>query len=180
MSKARRKFTTAEKSKIALEAIKGELTISEIASKYMVHLTQINKWKKLALTQIPEAFTGKQKQVEKRHTSELSALYEQVGRLKVENEFLKKSVTCLPVDRRPLLEPAHPTLSIREQCRLLGVNRSSLYYRPVERNEFKLEKLNLLNLVDETYTEHPFMGTRMMADYLQLQGLKSLKRHHTR
>lgn len=66
MSKARRKFTTAEKSKIALEAIKGELTISEIASKYMVHLTQINKWKKLALTQIPEAFTGKQKQVEKR------------------------------------------------------------------------------------------------------------------
>ncbi len=90
MSKTRRKFTAAEKSKIALEAIKGELTLSEIASKYLIHPTQINKWKKLALTQIPEAFTGKQKQVEQDRSSELSTLYEQIGRLKVENEFLKK------------------------------------------------------------------------------------------
>lgn len=48
------------------------------------------------------------------------------------------------------------------------------------RNEFEMEKLSLLNLVDETYTEHPFMGTRMMAVYLQLQGHESIKRHHTR
>jgi len=90
MIKSRRKFTPAEKSKIALAAIKGELTIAEIASKYSVHPTQINKWKKQALAQLPEAFTGKQKQIEQDHTEELSHLYEQIGRLKVENEFLKK------------------------------------------------------------------------------------------
>lgn len=90
MTKSRRKFTAAEKSRIALEAIKGELTMSEIASKYTVHPTQINTWKKRALAQLPEAFLGKQKQAEKNHSAELSELYEQIGRLKVENEFLKK------------------------------------------------------------------------------------------
>jgi len=90
MPKKYRKFTTAEKSKVALEAIKGELTLAQISSKYSVHSTQINKWKKAALAQLPEAFSGKQKQVEKDHSAEMSELYEQIGRLKVENEFLKK------------------------------------------------------------------------------------------
>ena len=63
---------------------------SEIASKYTVHPTQISAWKKQALAQLPEAFTGKQKQTEKNHATELSELYEQIGRLKVENAFLKK------------------------------------------------------------------------------------------
>lgn len=90
MSNKRRRFTAAEKSKIALDAIKGELTMSEIASKYAVHPTQINTWKKRVLAHLPEAFTGKQKQTENAHSVELSVLYEQIGRLKVENEFLKK------------------------------------------------------------------------------------------
>ena len=78
------------------------------------------------------------------------------------------------------MEPAHLSLSIREQCRLLDINRSSLYYKPIERNKFDDGKLQLLNLVDEVYTQHPFMGTRMMASYLQLQGHNGVKRHHTR
>jgi len=60
MTKKYRKFTAAEKSKVALEAIKGELTIAQIASKYTVHSTQINTWKKAALAQLPEAFSGRQ------------------------------------------------------------------------------------------------------------------------
>ena len=92
MINKRRRFTAAEKSKIALDAIKGEWTIAEIASKYAVHPTQINQWKKQALVHLPESFTGKQKQVEKDHSTELSGLYEQIGRLKVENEFFKKKV----------------------------------------------------------------------------------------
>ena len=64
MTKKYRKFTATEKSKIALEAIKGELTIAQISSKYTVHATQVNKWKKVALAQLPAAFSGKQKQIE--------------------------------------------------------------------------------------------------------------------
>jgi len=90
MSKQRRRFSAAEKAKIALSAVKGEMTVAEIVSKYSVHATQVNKWKKQALEQLPAAFSGKQKQIEHEHVSTLSALYEQIGRLKVENEFLKK------------------------------------------------------------------------------------------
>lgn len=78
------------------------------------------------------------------------------------------------------MEPAHPILSVRDQCRLLKINRSSIYYKPIENNNIAHEKLQLLNLVDETYTQHSFMGTRMMASYLQLQGHDSIRRHHTR
>ena len=90
MGKKRKSFTAAEKAKIALEAIRGELTLAQISSKYDVHATQINKWKKQALEQLPEAFTNQANQVQVDHESEVKVLYEQIGRLKIENEFLKK------------------------------------------------------------------------------------------
>ena len=90
MSNKRRTFTAAEKAKVALEAIKGELTLAQISSKYEVHATQINKWKKQVLEQLPQTFTNQSKQIQVDHDSELKLLYEQIGRLKIENEFLKK------------------------------------------------------------------------------------------
>ncbi len=64
--------------------------MSEIASKYSVHPTQISQWKKLVLSQLPEAFSANKKKDAVNQNVELSNLYEQIGRLKVENEFLKK------------------------------------------------------------------------------------------
>ena len=90
MSSKRKSYSKTEKARIALEAIRGNLTLSQIASKYGVHTTQINNWKKQALTQLPEAFSDKVKRVQAEHDSELTMLYEQIGRLKVENEFFKK------------------------------------------------------------------------------------------
>lgn len=90
MSKKRRIFTAAEKAKIALEAIRGELTLAQISSKYAVHATQINQWKKQALEQLPQAFTDQAKQRQVDHESEITLLYEQIGRLKIENDYLKK------------------------------------------------------------------------------------------
>jgi len=90
MTKKRRTFTPGEKAKIALEAIRGELTLAQISSKYQVDATQINTWKKQLLSHIPEAFTNRDKQIQVDHESELKLLYEQIGRLKIENEFLKK------------------------------------------------------------------------------------------
>ena len=75
----------------------------------------------------------------------------------------------MPTDRSGLLELHNSSISIREQCRLLDINRSGLYYKPIEPKQIQDSKFKLLNLVDETYTQHPFMGTRMMADYLQLK-----------
>ena len=87
---------------------------------------------------------------------------------------------CLPGDRRELLEPAHPELSLRRQCKLLDVNRSSFYYSKQEPARLDEEKLQLLRLVDETYTQYPFYGTRQMSGYLQLQGHAEMQRHHIR
>jgi|SRR3990167_6562125 len=92
MSKERKKYSSAEKAKIALEAIKSELSIAQISSKYAVHSTQINQWKKQLLNALPDAFSNKQKQIVTDHEMELSQLYEQIGRLKTENDFLKKKI----------------------------------------------------------------------------------------
>jgi len=71
-------------------------------------------------------------------------------------------------NRAKLIEPEHSELSVRQQCDLLEVNRSSLYYEPAETNP---ETLALMRLIDEVYTKHPFFGTRKMVSYLE--------RHHT-
>jgi putative transposase len=68
-----------------------------------------------------------------------------------------------------MLEPCHPQLSLRQQCELLNINRSSYYYRPVEVDE---ETLKLMKLVDEIYTLYPFFGTRQMVSYLLNQGME--------
>ena len=65
------------------------------------------------------------------------------------------------------MEPAHPEISVRRQCELLGVNRSTLYYQPVEESE---ENLLLMRLIDEEYTRHPFYGSRRMTVWLGEQG----------
>ena len=58
MSTKRKKYSPSEKAKIALEAIKAELTIAQIASKYSAHPTQINVWKKQALACLLNVFSG--------------------------------------------------------------------------------------------------------------------------
>lgn len=88
----KRKFSTAEKYKIALEAIKGELTQAQITSKYQVHATQINKWRKQALEYLQAAFSNKLQvsALVNDYEAKLAELYQQIGQLKVENDFLKK------------------------------------------------------------------------------------------
>jgi len=91
-SGSKKQYTGAEKSKIALEAIRGELTIAQISSKYGVHSTQISNWRKQALESMQQGFTtknGKFKVVD--DSSELvDKLYKQIGKLSTECEWLKK------------------------------------------------------------------------------------------
>lgn len=86
----RKKHSSELKSKVALEAIKGERTIAEIANQYGVHPNQIGKWKKQALENLPELFTGKREKKNEDSEVPRDDLFKEIGRLKVENEFLKK------------------------------------------------------------------------------------------
>lgn len=82
----------AFKAKVALEAIKEQKTIAELSSQYQVHTTQITKWKKQALDILTQGFAGQQKQSEKDDGDIKQELYTQIGRLKVEVDFLKKKM----------------------------------------------------------------------------------------
>ena len=76
-----------------------------------------------------------------------------------------------------MVEWAHPELSIRRQCELLGVNRTSLYYQAVGESE---ENLRLMRLLDEQYTRTPFYGSRRMTAWLQGQGYEVNRKRLTR
>lgn len=91
-AKKSKTYTAEFKAKVALDAIKGDLTINEISSKYGVHSTQISRWKQQALASLKVCFTGKQEKAGADNQLELDKLYQQIGQLTCENDFLKKSV----------------------------------------------------------------------------------------
>ena len=66
-----------------------------------------------------------------------------------------------------MVDPEHPSISLARQCELLGIARSSIYYRPRAMPEIDL---TLMNLLDERYTRTPFYGTRKMTEYLRQCG----------
>lgn len=95
MARKRRNFNAPFKAKVALEAIKGHRTINEIAAKHKLHATQINLWKKQLLDGAELVFeNGSSKKTKHVDSNEPQAaeLYEQIGRLKVQLEWLKKKV----------------------------------------------------------------------------------------
>ena len=84
MNGKREQYSNKFKVRVALEAIKGVKTISELSSMYGVHTSQIMKWKKKVLENIPEIFSNK-KEEEKEGAEEIQdELYKQIGQLKVE------------------------------------------------------------------------------------------------
>jgi putative transposase len=93
MSRKRRRFGSSFKAKVAIEAVKEIRTISELAKKHKLHATQINLWKKQLLDGAESVFDGDGKEPNPSNDEpNPSELYEQIGRLKVQLEWLKKKV----------------------------------------------------------------------------------------
>ena len=95
MTTTRKQYSPKFKAKVAVEAIRGERTLSQLASQYRVHPTQIGQWRKTALEQMVELFVDGRSRKGADHDAEKDALYEQIGRLKVELDWLKKKVGLL-------------------------------------------------------------------------------------
>jgi transposase len=94
MKENRRKFSSSYKAEVALEAVKGMQTISEIAHHYELHPVQVSQWKKEFIEHSAEVFEGDRKQKEEleRHRNERDQLYRHIGELKVENDWFKKKL----------------------------------------------------------------------------------------
>jgi putative transposase len=92
MAGKRKQHTAAFKAQVALAALKGDRTINELASQYGVHPTLIHGWKKLLLTQAEAVFANGSKAATADAEVQKAELFEQIGRLKMELEWLKKKV----------------------------------------------------------------------------------------
>lgn len=91
MSKKRRNFSGKFKTKVALEAIRGELTLTELASKHEVHQSQVAAWKKQAVDGMQGAFSGSPINDEAKHQKEVKELHAKIGQLLVEKDFLSRA-----------------------------------------------------------------------------------------
>jgi transposase-like protein len=92
----RRKHTGRFKARVAIEAIAGHKTVNEISAEYGVHASQIQKWKKQALEHLPELLDGSRPSRRDTHEEVESRLYQQIGQLTMEVEYLKKKLGLCP------------------------------------------------------------------------------------
>jgi len=91
MKQSRRKHTPSFKARVALEALKGEETIAELANRFEVHPSQIRKWKNILAEGAAGIFGGDQAQ-KKGDDALVAQLYQQIGQLKVERDFLDNAL----------------------------------------------------------------------------------------
>jgi putative transposase len=167
MTSKRKRHTAAFKAQVALAALKGDQTVNEIASHFGVHPTLIHGWKKHLLSGAETLFAHGVRPDPSDAQARQAELYEQIGRLNMELQWVKKKLPPSAELKRSLVEPEHPELSVRRQCELLGLNRSSLYYEPAVETA---ANLRLMRLIDEEYTAHPFYGSRKMTQWLTVPG----------
>jgi transposase-like protein len=90
MARKRKSHSAAFKAQVALAAVKGDKTVGELASRHGVHPTMIHAWKKQLLRNAEELFQSGAKTSSAEHEAVQAQLYEQIGRLKTELDWLKK------------------------------------------------------------------------------------------
>jgi transposase-like protein len=86
----RKSYPAALKAKVALEAVAGQRALSELASHYEVHPNLIRQWRKALLAGAPELFSERRRRQAEDGEAEKAKLYEEIGRLKVELDWVKK------------------------------------------------------------------------------------------
>ena len=90
MKTQRNRYSADFKAKLALEVIKGNRTLNEIASEAQVHPNLLMQWKRQLLESLPTVFSDKRVKDNKEQEALIDQLYQQIGQLKVELDFLKK------------------------------------------------------------------------------------------
>ena len=163
MAAKRKRHKPEFRAQVALEAYKGNKTINQLASEHEVAAVQVSQWKRQLLQGVPEVF-GRT-----RPDTLTAPLYQEIGRLKMELDWLKKNLAMSIDDKRRCIEPDHPEMSVQRQCELIGLNRSIWYYQASPAQESAVN-LNLMRLIDEQYTRTPFYGSRKITAWLNARG----------
>ncbi|MCH9824575.1 MAG: IS3 family transposase [Alphaproteobacteria bacterium] len=162
----RRNFTDQFKAKVALEALRGDKTVQEIAAKHQLHPNQVSTWKRQAIDGMADVFSGGKQSGPTE--AEIKELHAKIGRLAVENGFfVRRAEAMSPAKKRAMIERDHPELSISQQCKLVRLSRSAFYYTSVGINA---DTLAVMKEIDRVFTKYPFFGSRQIAAYLRREG----------
>ncbi|WP_420029479.1 IS3 family transposase [Rhodovulum visakhapatnamense] len=173
----RKRYSAEFKAKVALEAIREELTTAELAKKYNIHPTMISGWKRTAIENMASAFGAQATADPTISAADVEKLHAKIGQLVIERDFLFRSLQSHPRHwRQKAVKKYHSDLSVRRQCSLLSLARSSLYYQP--RGE-SAENLAFMEIIDRQFLETPWYGSRQMARHMQRAGHKC-GRHRVR
>ena len=123
----RKQYDSRFKTQVAIEAIKNQQTIAQIASQYQVHPNQVSKWKKQVLSELPEIFKNGRKPADLANEQLVAQLYQQIGQLKVELDWLQKKQAFSVEEKRSLVAPSRKIL-VGHQCEFLRLACCSFYY----------------------------------------------------
>jgi putative transposase len=166
-------YTPEQKAKVILELLKEEQTLGELATQYKVTPKTIQNWKKEFLANASKAFESDNNAKENKEkmdklTEENDALAKALGRTTVERDWAVGKLKSLDLsDKKDLVNSKLTTLSMTRQTKLLDINRSTLYYKPVPLSN---GNLRILNQIDEIYVENPDYGYRMIHQQLLEDG----------
>jgi len=176
MSRKRKSYSAEFKTKVVLELLREDQSASAIASRYQISVQTLNQWKKKFLENAALAFdvsgvSQEYKEKIQRLEEENEALAKTLGKTTIERDWAVGKLESLDLsNKRSLVEFKLSDLSVARQCKLLELNRSSLYYKPVQPNE---RDLRLMKRIDEIYTEIScFYGYRRIHAQLQSEGFQ--------
>ncbi|MGP0083452.1 MAG: IS3 family transposase [Steroidobacteraceae bacterium] len=172
MKKPRRNHSAAFKARVALEAIRGEKTVAEIAAHHEVHPNQVTTWKTQALENMAGIFGGAL--VAEDGKEQIRQLREKIGELTMERGFFVNCAREISRPERQAMIDGDGELSVKRQAELLDVSRASVYYRP---RPVSARDLKLMRRIDELHLEAPFYGARKIGAQLNREGQEVGRRH---
>ncbi|PIT94320.1 IS3 family transposase [Candidatus Falkowbacteria bacterium CG10_big_fil_rev_8_21_14_0_10_39_9] len=175
------KVSKEEKAKIVMTVLRGEKTVSEIASQYAVHPNLISRWKQQAVNNMAELFEDEREKIDRKMYREqvhkIEQLEKLVGQREYELDWLKKNYPSQTItEKLKSVDRENHRITLSRQTELLSVSRFSLYYQ----SEFNERDLLIMNLIDEIFTEDPTYGKRTIAHIIRRDHKIPVGKQHVR
>lgn len=186
----RKRHSNEFKARVALEAIREELTLAELSTKHGVHPTMISGWSKegqemirgiiyptnAAIKNMAAGFSKDNGGTAKDAKAEIDKLHSKNWPACGGTGFFSERLGSIARNARQKMVSRDQGLSVRRQCKLLSLARSGLYYRPKGESA---ENLRFVVVIDKQFLDTPWYGSRQMARHMQRQDHKC-GRHRVR